>query len=109
MAGVTNQSGNGSNKLNLPVGITLDYLNALYIADFGNNRVQKYESGSSFGITVAGQANATGCSSSTCLLNPADVAVDTARNIYVLDTSNGRVQLWYYGSTAGVTVAGNSN
>jgi sugar lactone lactonase YvrE len=83
-------------------------LNSLYISDFGNNRVQKYLINASFGITVAGQANGTGCSSSMCLSGPAAVAVDTNGNVYVADTVNNRVQFWSAGSLSGITVAGNS-
>lgn len=106
VAGVSNQPGTASNKLNIPIGIVVDYSNSLYIADFGNNRTQKYQRGATFGQTVSGQANGTASSSSACISNPADVTIDTNNNVYVLDTSNHRVQLWSDGSLSGVTLAG---
>lgn len=108
VAGVTNQTGTSSNKLNFPFGLAIDYLNALYIADSFNHRIQKYQRGVSVGQTVAGRANGTTCSSSACLFTPADVTVDTNGNVYVADSYNNRVQLWSDGSSSGVTVAGNS-
>lgn len=108
VAGVTSQQGAASNKLYLPIGLAIDYANSLYIADYGNNRIQKYETGASFGQTVAGQANGTGCNSSACLFQPTDVTVDTNNNVYALDSGNNRVQFWSNGSLSGITVAGNS-
>ena len=44
-----------------------------------------------------------------CLLNPADVVLDSNRNIYIADAANYRVQYWSNGSSIGITIAGNSN
>ena len=106
IAGVTNQSGNASNKLYLPYGIILDWSNTLYITDKSNHRVQKYLRDASFGETVAGQKTGLNGASSSFLSLPTDLGVETNGDIYVSDTSNHRVQLWASGSTAGVTVAG---
>jgi sugar lactone lactonase YvrE len=90
----------------MPRGITLDYTYTLYIADYGNNRVQKYVRNASTGITVAGNGSAS--SSSNQLTGPSDVAVDVNGNIYVGDLDNNRIQLWNNGATSGITVAGNA-
>ncbi|CAF3962366.1 unnamed protein product [Rotaria sordida] len=106
IAGSTGQKGNASNLLYVPFGLALDSSNALYIADGFNNRVQKYSSGQSFGVTVAGQANGSWNSTSSYLYFPSDVTVDSNDNVYVTDTFNYRLQLWTGGSSTGTSVAG---
>lgn len=78
----------------------------MYIADYKNNRVQKYLLGSLFGETVAGQKSGSSGSGPTLLSAPYDVQSDQDSNIYVPDTNNHRIQLWNYRSTTGITIAG---
>ena len=99
VAGVTGQPGNTSDKLSNPRGIGIDWSNALYIADGGNNRIQKYSNGASVGETVAGVGGGS-------LSRPFDVVVDLNENIFVADTYNHRIQLWTRGSSLGTTIAG---
>ncbi|CAF0925354.1 unnamed protein product [Adineta steineri] len=106
IAGVVGQFGNASNQLNVPFGLTMDWSNTLYIADWSNHRVQKYLRNSSFGQTVAGQATGSYNTTSSFLYYPGDVAVDWNSNVYVADTFNNRIQLWTNGSSSGMTVAG---
>ncbi|CAF0747467.1 unnamed protein product [Adineta steineri] len=106
IAGVAGQFGNASNQLNVPFGLTMDWSNTLYIADWSNHRVQKYLRNSSFGQTVAGQATGSYNTTSSFLYYPGDVAVDWNSNVYVADTFNNRIQLWTNGSSTGMTVAG---
>ncbi|CAF1467825.1 unnamed protein product [Adineta steineri] len=106
IAGVVGQFGNASNQLNVPFGLTMDWSNTLYIADWSNHRVQKYLRNSSFGQTVAGQATGSYNTTSSFLYYPGDVAVDWNSNVYVADTFNNRIQLWTNGSSTGMTVAG---
>lgn len=42
MAGTSGVAGNGNNQLNTPWDIVLDWANNLYIADYGNHRIQKF-------------------------------------------------------------------
>jgi len=104
--GITGQFGNASNKLNVPVRLTFDWSNTMYIADWSNNRIQKYLKNASVGETVAGQATGSYNTTSSFLYYPGDVAVDLLSNIYVADTYNHRIQLWTNGSSTGMTVAG---
>ena len=82
----------------------MDYANNFYIADRGNNRVQKYLFGSSIGERVAG--NVTSGSSLDKLSGPTRVLIDSNENLYIADTYNARVQFWRKGANSGTTIAG---
>ncbi len=80
-------SGSGDGQLVFPEGIATDSVGNVYIADRGNNRVQKFNSNGAFitkfGSTGAGDGQ---------FLQPNDVTVDTAGNVYVADTGSDRIQ-----------------
>ncbi|CAF3042616.1 unnamed protein product [Rotaria socialis] len=94
----------GANQLYNPRGIFVDSMSALYIADYSNHRVQKWLSGASTGITVAGDSSGASGQMVYQLTNPTAVSVDQYSNIYVLDSGNRRIQKWEPGSTFGITV-----
>ena len=104
VAGITGSGGSELNKLSTPNGVYVDGSGDVYIADMGNNRVQKWSVGATSGVTVAG----TGVSGSgaTQLNAPTGVYVDGSGNIFVSDYGNNRIQKWAAGSTTGITVAG---
>jgi sugar lactone lactonase YvrE len=112
--GITVAGGNGpgfgANQLYNPAGICMDSSGNLYIADFGNDRIQEFPAGStslSSGLTVAG-GNLQG-NLPFQLSDPEDVFVDGSGNIYVADADNDRIQMFPAGSTSasnGITVAG---
>jgi hypothetical protein len=99
-----NGDGSALNQLASPKGIFIDKNNNMYIADAGNNRIQKWMPNATSGITVAG-GNGYG-SAANQFRNPADVFVDTLSNIYVSDFGNNRIQKWVPGNRIGTTVAG---
>ncbi|CAM4917369.1 unnamed protein product [Rotaria socialis] len=105
-AGVGGSPGNNSSQLNTPADVSVDFSNTLYIADYGNNRIQKWLSGASNGTTVAGQASGISGSNATDLQHPAGILVDSTGNIYIADTNNHRIQFWAKGALSGVTIAG---
>ena len=73
--------------LNRPVGIFVDiYLN-LYVADSGNNRIQRFPSGQSNAITVAGN----GSIDSFPLNNPTGIVLDADENLFIVDQNNHRI------------------
>lgn len=102
----TGTAGSNVNQLNTPFGIFMDSFNALYIADYGYNRIQKWLSGASTGTTVAGQASGASGSTAAYLNGPTGIIVDSSGNMYIADCYNYRVQFWANGSTSGTTIAG---
>lgn len=106
LAGLTGSRGLNASQLNRPIDLALTSSNTLYIADFDNNRVQKWLAGASSGVTVAGQANGAAASTAAYLFEPTALYIDANENIYVSDGGNDRVQLWTKGATVGTRVAG---
>lgn len=103
----TGVSGNGTQQLSYPYGLHLDALRSyLYIADYGNNRVQRVTLGVSIdGTTVAG-GNGLG-SNDNQLSSPQGLCVSNKDGaIYIADTFNNRVMRWSPGASSGVTIAG---
>jgi sugar lactone lactonase YvrE len=107
VAGIVGSGSAAANRLNVPYGIAFDSSDTLYIADQSNNRIQKWPPGASNGTTVAGQANGAWGATASTLQSPTSVLVDSSNNIYVVDSSNHRIQLWLNGSSSGTTIAGN--
>src|SRR4051812_10948433 len=73
----TGTSGLGANQLFNPYGLALDSQTSLYVVDRGNDRVQKYLSGTLSGSTVAGQASGTSGTGSTVLKQLGYLVVDS--------------------------------
>ncbi len=91
-----------------PWSVFVDGSNNLFIADRGNNRVQKWASGATTGTTVAGDSLGGAGLGASQLNNPEGAFVDQAGNLFVADAANNRVQKFTPGSATGVTVAGDS-
>ena len=104
--GVSGISGNTSNLLFEPWDLAMDWSNAIYVTEIRNNRVQKFSLNSKTGITVAGLANLTGCSSLKCLKSPLGIIVDDNKNLYISDRDNDRVVYWSNGASIGTLYAG---
>ena len=71
----TNKTGSGANQLQGPFGNFMDGNGTLYIADAGNQRIQKWPSNAVSGMTVAGITGSPG-SNSTQLSSPYSIVVD---------------------------------
>ena len=106
VAGVTGVPGTDADKLREPNGLAFDWSYSLYIADSGNNRVQRYLRGSSIGTTVCGQSNGISGSGPSFLNKARKISVTSNKSIYVSDWLNHRVQFWPVGSSSGIMVAG---
>ena len=95
---VTVAGGNGlgaaPNQLHSPNSLCVSRkTGALYIADAGNARVQRWTIGSSVGVTIAGSVNGTSGNSATELSVPSGIALDANETfLYVSEWDNSRVQ-----------------
>jgi trimeric autotransporter adhesin len=79
-----------------PIGLAIDSTGGILIADADNKRIRRVDPNGTID-TVAGNGTSTlsgdGRSPlSTGFGSPADVAVDTAGNLYIADQNNGRVR-----------------
>ena len=79
-----------------PFGISLDRHGNLYIADRGNNRIRKVDSGGII-TTLAGDSMHAfggdyGPASYSNLAYPTDVVVDEMDNVYIADRNNNRIR-----------------
>ncbi|QMW02969.1 hypothetical protein [Spirosoma foliorum] len=97
-------AGSAANQFNYAAGLFVTPSGTLYVTDYLNSRVQKWEPGASSGVTVAG-GNGSG-SAANQLNGPFGIYVDGAGTVYVVDQNNHRVQKWVTGASSGVTVAG---
>ncbi|GAB3558786.1 hypothetical protein GCM10027577_50380 [Spirosoma fluminis] len=88
-----NGYGNMANQFARPYGMYVDEAGNIYVADSGNDRIQKFPPNSTSatsGITVAG-GNGAGTGANQ-LDSPLGVVVDGQGYVYVADTDNYRIQ-----------------
>jgi sugar lactone lactonase YvrE len=90
---INGTNGTSSGLLYYPVGISLDPMGNIYVADSYNHRIQLFLAGQTAGITIAGITNSPG-NNSTLLNAPFWVALDNQLNLYVADTNNHRIQMF---------------
>jgi sugar lactone lactonase YvrE len=80
-----------SARFNSPVGVDVDSVGNLYVADTGNHAIRKITAAGEV-TTLAGVAgspgSADGAGSAARFNGPQGVAVDAAGNVYVADTAN---------------------
>ncbi|CAF1492691.1 unnamed protein product, partial [Didymodactylos carnosus] len=84
-----NYSGSTSDNLNSPEGIYVDGADGtVYVADYVNNRIQKWLTGAPNGTTVAGLSTGNEGSDAESLSRPISVWVDDETHaVYVADSS----------------------
>src|SRR6478672_8246490 len=82
-------NGTADGQFNDPWGVAIDSSGSVYVADYGNNRIQKFDSNGKF-ITKWG----TPGSDDGKFSGPAGVAVDSSGNVYVADLANDRIQVF---------------
>jgi hypothetical protein len=84
----TDIEGSASNELRLPRGIFVDVNLDLYVADWGNNRVQLFQSGQSNGITVAGSKSPY---PTITLDYPTGISLDAEKYLFIVDQQSHRI------------------
>ncbi|CAF0991998.1 unnamed protein product [Adineta steineri] len=100
-------AGNTNTQLNLPWGIySLPTIsNYLYIVNYYGHSVMRWIPGASSGEFIAGTPGVSG-STATTLNNPIAIKLDAFLNMFVVEYSNHRVQMFCQNSQTAVTVAG---
>ena len=82
--------GTGDGEFNQTIGVAVDPKTSnVYIGDYYNNRVQKFDSNGTF-ITKWGSSG-TGNGQFNF---PSDVAIDSSGNVYITDSNNNRIQVF---------------
>ena len=91
--GVIGEPGDGDGQLDLPWGIAIAPSGQsggdLYVADWGNDRVQRFTPNGEYVATYGSSGRGDGE-----LRRPSGVAVDDAGRVYVADWGNERVQVF---------------
>ena len=80
-------AGSTSTMLSSPRGIFVDTDFTLYVADTGNNRVQRFRPNEANGTTVAGSA----APQSFPLNNPTGIVLDADGYLFIMDAGNSRI------------------
>ena len=84
----TGFSGSALNELHTPMGVFVDVNLDLYVADYGNNRVQLFRAGESNAITVAGKNSPN----PTIILDaPSCIVLDADKYLFIVDSYNNRI------------------
>ncbi|CAF2234351.1 unnamed protein product [Rotaria magnacalcarata] len=99
--------GDGLNQLSYSTYLFVDRDHSVYVSDYSNNRVMKWNKGANEGIVVAG---GQGGGSALPQFNlPHAIVVDTLGTLYVADCYNHRVMRWTPGDNKQGTVIAGGN
>jgi C1A family cysteine protease/sugar lactone lactonase YvrE len=79
--------GTGAGQLQMPWAMAIDSSGDVYVADMGNNRVQKFTDTGTF-VKQWGESG----SGNSQFNSPQGIGVDTSGYVYVADTNNNRIQ-----------------
>ncbi|CAF3768366.1 unnamed protein product [Rotaria socialis] len=103
---VAGGNGHGSdlNQLDFPIYIFVDRQQTIYVSDWNNHRVMKWNKDAKEGIAIAGGQGVG--NDLTQLSNPSGLVVDASGTLYVADLGNNRIVCWPKGAEQGTVVAG---
>ena len=83
----TGSSGSTADTFIYPNGIFVDQNYSLYVADYGNDRIQRFSSGQMSAVTIAG----SGAPSTIVLSRPVHVILDGDGYAFIADSNNNRI------------------
>ena len=112
VGGFTGEGGPATGaRVNAPVGMAVDAAGNFYFADYYNQRIRKVTVATGIISTVAGSGVAGflgdgGVATAAQLSYPTGVAVDTAGNLYIADSSNHRIRKVTAATSIITTIAG---
>ncbi|MEM5777971.1 MAG: 6-bladed beta-propeller [Candidatus Aenigmatarchaeota archaeon] len=81
--------GESDGQFKSPTGIAIDSKDFIYVADCGNNRIQKFTKEGKFVLKWGSKGNSL--EQFNC---PWGIAIDSLNNVYVTDKNNHRVQIF---------------
>jgi YD repeat-containing protein len=81
--------GNGDGQMNAPQGIAMNSGDAMWVADTGNNRLQKFGPTGTFANKLASEGSEAGK-----VKEPTAVALGPGGSVWVADAGNNRVEEW---------------
>ena len=98
--GTSGSTGDGGSAVNAqlkgPQGVWVNSLGEIYIADSGNHRIRKVDTGGNIatvaGTGTLGYSGDTGPATSAQLNSPAGITIDSSGNIFIADTGNHAVR-----------------
>ncbi|HVP39690.1 MAG TPA: Ig-like domain-containing protein, partial [Candidatus Saccharimonadales bacterium] len=79
-------------SFNTPMGLAVDSLGAVYVADLGNNRIRVLENGQVRTLAGGSPGYADGVGTAASFLSPTGVAVGPGRRLYVADQGNHAIR-----------------
>ncbi|CAF0724623.1 unnamed protein product [Adineta steineri] len=109
VAGGTGQ-GNTNTSLNKPWGLWYQppISSDLFITNHDGHSIMRWTPGASSGTFIAGVPGTVG-SNSTLLNNPMGIKLDKYLNMFVVDYSNHRIQMFCANNEIGITIVGTGN
>ncbi|CAF4326368.1 unnamed protein product [Rotaria sp. Silwood2] len=102
-----NGRGNRIDQLDSPSYVFVDLDDAVYVSDYGNDRVMKWEKSAKEGIIVAGGYGIG--NTLKRLAGPQGLVVDQSSTVYVADEYNHRIMRWPKGSPQGSVIVGGND
>ena len=77
--------GSQDGQFNFPINISVDKSGNVYVADFYNNRIQKFDSNGKFIMKLGNKNNEQ-------FLHPSGISIDSEGNIYISDFGHHCIQ-----------------
>ena len=83
------EKGSGKGEFINPLGIEIDYNNNIYVVDYGNNRIQKFDKNFNFLKEFGSFGDQPGQFN-----GPYYMTIDYDNNLYIVDRGNDRIQVF---------------